>query len=239
MLEPSDWRALTIEASEPSAILGYKGSLSKVHSVNLPLILNITASTTSGEHVSKIISGSVIEALKMDIDCVAVHVNYTSIYENQMLQQLASVVMDADQYGIPVIAISYPRKLENGKDYNYENIGEEEYTNLICHCTRTSVELGADIIKTQYTGSTKSFERVVMSAMGRPVVIAGGPLVEIEKAYEMAQSVMEAGAAGISYGRNVFNQENIKPFIAGIKKIVFEGADVRNAMDTYRRLVNV
>lgn len=228
-----------IEAARPSAILGCKASLSMVISPELPLILNLTASTTTGNHVSKVITGSVLDALKMDVDCVAVHVNYTSEYENQMLQQLSLLITDADQYGVPVVAISYPRKAVEDKDYNYDDLRQEEYTRLICHCTRTSVELGADIIKTQYTGSTESFKRVVESAMGRPVVIAGGPMKEISEAYSMAKSVIDAGGAGISYGRNVFNQKNIGAFLAGIKEIVFNGADVRKAMETYRGYADV
>lgn len=228
-----------IEASEPSAILGYKGSLSQVNSTKIPLIMNITASTIRGNHVSKTIISSVKEAICMDIDCVAVHVNYACDYENQMIMQLANIVTEAEKFGIPVLSISYPRKRVNGKDYEYEDLSENEYTDLICHCTRASVELGADIIKTKFTGSTESFERVVDSAMGHPVIIAGGPLGEVKEAYEMAKAVIDAGAAGISYGRNVFNQDNIKAFIAGIKEIIFEGAGVQKAMDTYRRCLDV
>lgn len=228
-----------IEESAPSAILGYKGSLSLVNSINIPLIMNVTASTIRGNHVSKTIISSVEEAVCMDTVCVAAHVNYTCEYENKMIIQLSNIVREAEKYGMPVLSISYPRKIVNGNDYEYEDLSEGEYTDLICHCTRVSVELGADIIKTKFTGSAESFERVVDSAMGRPVIIAGGPLVEVEKAYEMAKAVIDAGAAGISYGRNVFNQNNIKAFIEGIKEIIFEGADVSKAIDTYRRCIDV
>lgn len=228
-----------IEDTHPSAILGFRGSLSLVSSVNIPLIMNITSSTVIGNHVSKIVTGSINDALCMDADCVAVHVNYACEEENQMIKQLANIITEADKYGLPVLAISYPRKNLGGKDYNYEDLNEIEYTDLICHCTRASVELGADIIKTKYTGSSISFERVVNSAMGHPVIIAGGQLVEVKKAYEMAKSAIDAGAAGISYGRNVFNQVNIKAFVNGIKEIVFEGADIEKAMETYWRCKDV
>jgi DhnA family fructose-bisphosphate aldolase class Ia len=228
-----------IEASVPSAILGFKGSLSTIQSTEIPLILNLTASTIMGTHVSKAITGSVKEAICMGADCVAVHINYTSDNENQMMHYLAQIATEADQFGIPVLAISYPRKCVDGEDYNYHNISEKEYTDLICHCTRVSVELGADIIKTQYTGSCSSFNKVVEAAMGRPVIIAGGPLVEVEEAYEMARAVIDAGGAGISYGRNVYNQKNIKAFISGIKAIIYDDANVENALKIYRRFQDV
>lgn len=224
-----------IELSKPTAILGFKGSLSQVQSNDMQLILNLTASTTIGNHVSKVVIGKVLDALRMDIDCIAAHINYTSEYENQMIEQFAAIASEADNYGLPTLAISYPRTRKNNTDYNYTDLDESTYTDLICHCTRTSVELGADIIKTQYTGSTDSFSKVVKSALGKPVIIAGGPIIDIREAYSMAKSVIDAGAAGISYGRNVFNQTNIFAFLSGIKEIVFFGNDVDSALEVYWR----
>ena len=100
-------------------------------------------------------------------------------------------------------------------------------------------ELGADIIKTQYTGSAESFEKVVNSALGRPVIIAGGPLKQVDEAYLMAKNVIDAGGAGISYGRNVFNAHNIPAFLAGLREIVFESADISRALKIYRGYCNV
>ncbi len=228
-----------IERSQPNAILGFKGSVMEVKLASTPIIINITASTTMGNHILKVITSSVSEVIKMDADCVAVHVNYSCEYENQMLRQLGSVAEEAGQYGLPVLAISYPRKSVDGKDYNFDDLSEQDFTNLICHCTRASAELGADIIKTRYTGSCESFKRVVDSAFGRPVIVAGGPLIEVEKSYEIASAVMKAGGTGISYGRNVFNQKNIGAFIEGIKAIIFDGVDVNEALEIYGRMINV
>ena len=228
-----------IEEAIPSAILGFKGGLSLVNSESIPLILNITASTIRGTHVSKILAGTVEEAIRMDVDCLAVHINYACDEENKMLSQLSSVITEADRFGLPVLAISYPRKTIDGKDYNYDDLSEDDFSDLICHCTRTSVELGADIVKTKYTGSRESFERVVNSALGHPVVIAGGELMDVDKAYEMAKNVIDAGGAGISFGRNVFNRKDIKPFILGIKEIIFNGSNVKDALDIYQRCKDV
>lgn len=228
-----------IESSGPSAILGYKGSLSLIHSSNIPIILNVTASTTIGNHVSKVVTSSICDALRLNADCVAAHVNFTSDCENEMLRNLSEVICAADNMGLPVLAISYPRKCIAGKDYNYLDLDEKSYTDLICHCTRTSVELGADIIKTQFTGSAMSFEKVVKSAMGRPVIIAGGPLKEVKEAYTMAKAVIDAGGAGVSFGRNVFNATDIPAFVAGLKEIIYEGANVDRALLVYREVFNV
>ena len=229
----------TIESicrNEPSAVLGYKGCNSFLDNPDIPFILNITASTTMANHVSKIVSGSVIDALTIGADCIAAHVNYTDDSENEMIKQLSSIIIEADHYGMPVLAISYPRRNINGKDYNYEDIKESDnwkYTELVCHCVRASAELGADIIKTQYTGSRESFKEVIQAAMGRPVVIAGGPLIEVSNSYKIARDALDAGAAGISYGRNIFNAKDIDSYLRGMKELLYNHADVRTALRVY------
>lgn len=230
----------TILEMEPSAILGYKASYSHLEDSQIPFVLNVTASTTMGDHVKKFRTSSVIEALTMGAECIAVHVNYTSKEENDMLESMSQIVSEADKYGMGVLAITYPRKVVNGKDYNYEDLKLEknsEYTDILCHCVRVSTELGADIIKTQYTGNKESFKRVVKSAMGKPIVIAGGSLIEVCESYQMARDAIDAGAVGISYGRNVFNAKNIKAYLSGMKEIVFNNTDVNHALAVYNKVV--
>ena len=233
-----------IANAKPSAVLGYKGSYSLLSETKngsqIPFILNVTASTTTGKHIQKIKSCSVQEAAVMGADCVAAHVNFTSEYENEMVQNLANIISEADEFGLPALAIAYPRKeYPDGKDDNYENEKKfdiDVYTQRVCRCVRVSVELGADIVKTQYTGSVNTFEKVIKAALGRPVIIAGGPILEIQDSYKMAKDALEAGAAGISYGRNVFNSKNIGAYIAGMKTIVFHEASIDEALDVYKEV---
>lgn len=235
----------SIVDTKPSAILGYKGSYSLLlgtsNGVQLPFIINVTASTVMGRHIQKIKSCTVLEALVMGADCVAAHINFTSDYENEMIQNVASIISEADRLGMPTLAIAYPRKVhDDGKDDNYEiekQTDIESYTKRVCRCVRVAVELGADIIKTQYTGSIQTFQRVIDSALGRPVIIAGGPVLAVQNSYKIAKDAIEAGAAGISYGRNVFNAEYVEAYIAGMKDIVFNDASVNEAMDVYMEVM--
>ena len=50
---------------------------------------------------------------------------------------------------------------------------------VVKHAARIGAELGADIIKTNYTGSPETFKEVV-DGCPVPVIIAGGPKVESE-----------------------------------------------------------
>ena len=236
----------SIVNGSPNAILGFKGSYSilmdEVKGIKTPFIYNLTASTTSGQHVQKVKIGTVKEALIMGADCVAAHINYTSDFENEMISSLSEIISEADGWGMPTLAISYPRKKNpDGTEENYnkeKKENEDLYTRIICRCVRTSAELGADIIKTQYTGSAQSFEKVVKCSLGKPVVIAGGPVISVPESYKMAKEAMDAGAAGISYGRNIFNSENIEAYLEGIKAIIFGGASVSEAVELFEEKKN-
>lgn len=235
-LENMSTTVSSIISGEPSAILGFKGTYSK-YDINVPFIYNITGSTTRGNHVQKVLISSPMEALILGADCIAVHINYTSKYENEMMHMLATTISEADSIGMPVLAIAYPRSQNSdNSDYNYEDLKENDnkaYTELVSHVVRTTAELGADIIKTQYTGSSESFKKVVDSAMGTPVIIAGGPLVPVEESYAMAKGALDAGAAGISYGRNVFNADDIEAYLSGLSALIFDNASLQDALTIY------
>jgi fructose-bisphosphate aldolase / 2-amino-3,7-dideoxy-D-threo-hept-6-ulosonate synthase len=70
-----------------------------------------------------------------------------------------------------LIAMMYPRG---------EKISDEHDVDLIKLAARAGAELGADIIKTNYTGDLETFSEVV-NACPVPIVIAGGPKIELMK----------------------------------------------------------
>ena len=127
-----------------------------------------------------------------------------------MLQGLGAVVRRAERFGLPVLAIMYPRKENGTVDDNYDNLKTahpDQYSELVAHAARIGMELGADVIKTQYTGSPDTFARVVEAVRPVPVVIAGGPLRPELEVVAAAQAAVQAGARGVSIGRNVFCRE--------------------------------
>lgn len=225
----------SIVKGEPNALLGFQSGLEMVTEKNIlmPYILNLTASTIMSQHTKKTVVSSVEFALKNGADCVACHINFSSMYESEMLHNFALISQECDRLGMPLLAISYPRTEKNGKDYNYEDLMEnniEEYTNLVAHAVRVSAELGADIIKTNYTGTIESFKKVIVAANGKPVIIAGGAKVPVEESLKKAEDAMIAGASGISYGRNVFNAEDIDTYLTAIKYIIFQGKTYKDCL---------
>ncbi len=224
-----------IVKNEPNALLGFQRDLEMVSHENIcmPFIFNLTASTTLSQHTKKTMIASVEFASKNGADCVACHVNFSSQYENEMIHNFAFISQQCDMLGMPLLAIAYPRSEKDGKDYNYEDLKENDidaYTELVAHAVRVSDELGADIIKTNFTGTLESFKEVIIAANGKPVVIAGGHKISVANSLQNVENAMKAGASGISFGRNVFNADDISMYITAVKRIVFKGDSWRDCL---------
>lgn len=217
-----------IQLAKPNGILCYEGTASLITAYDIPLIINVTASTMRSAYTNKVLISCVENALRLDASAVAVHINISSKYESDMLRNLGIISSECNKYGVPLMVITYPRTEDKNGDDNYEILkinNNEEYTRLVSHCVRVAFELGADIIKTQYTGSEDSFREVVKAGVCKPVVIAGGSHSTEEVLYDVVQSVISAGGAGVSIGRNVFNRPNSSEIINRIKKIVFSSKE--------------
>jgi fructose-bisphosphate aldolase/2-amino-3,7-dideoxy-D-threo-hept-6-ulosonate synthase len=138
-----------------------------------------------------------------------------------MLCNLGKVSDECDFYGIPLLAMMYPRgpKIQN-----------EHAPDVIAHAARIGAELGADIIKTNYTGNIETFKEVVESCP-IPVVIAGGPKCKSnDEVLQTTFDAMKAGAAGLSIGRNVFQCENPTQIVKALSAIVHQNATVEHAL---------
>lgn len=227
-----------IVKGKANAIMGFPGlfysNYPELHGTGT--ILNLTASTTRRAHTRKILISSVEHALTMGMDAVGVHVNISSIYESEMLDIMGRVSMDCQRLGMPLVGIMYPRSEDDGKDNNYLDLKEnkpDDYTELVRHCVKVGVELGADIIKTQFTGNVATFKTVIEASCGIPVVIAGGPKVSPRTAITMASMALEAGAAGISFGRNTFNRKDTVQFLLALRDLVHRNVSVNEVLKTY------
>lgn len=227
-----------ILAAAPDAIVGFKGLLAQNIELldETPFILNLTASTTLGQHTRKVLIGSTIEALRLGADGVAVHVNISSVYETEMLKILGSVSHECENYGIPLLAHMYLRGESDGKDNNYLRLktgNRRQYAGRVAHACRVAVDLGAAIIKTNFTGDAESFSTVTNACTGVPVLVAGGPPIKIKNLLEVAHLALEGGAAGICFGRNIFSRPDPERYLKALKVIVHEKRSLSAALNVF------
>ncbi|MCH7726536.1 MAG: fructose-bisphosphate aldolase [Planctomycetes bacterium] len=224
-------------SGKPDAILGFPGVFAHHQDLlgDVPQILNLTASTAHVDHTRKVLVGSVRQALKLDVDAVAVHVNITSKHESQMLKTLGKVARQCDDTGMPLVAIMYPRSESTDGDNNYIDLRKTDsgkFADLVAHCARIGVELGASIVKTQYTGNAETFARVVEACSPVPVVVAGGPFTATRHILQVTHDVVSAGGAGVSFGRNVFDRPDAR-LLEAVKSLVHDMKSVEEVIEMY------
>ncbi|HIH70298.1 2-amino-3,7-dideoxy-D-threo-hept-6-ulosonate synthase [Methermicoccus shengliensis] len=200
---------------------GYRG-----YGRDIGLIIHMSASTAlSSDPNDKVQVCTVEEALKMGADAVSVHINIGATTEPRQLEILGHVAERCEFWGMPLLAMMYPRGKAISNPYDPE---------VVAHVARVGAELGADIVKTNYTGDADSFSKVV-EGCPVPVVMAGGPKTETDEQFlRMVEGAMQAGARGVAVGRNVFQHDEPTKITRAICAIVHEGATVREALELLR-----
>jgi len=118
------------------------------------------------------------------------------------------------------VAMMYPRG---------ENIKDEYDVEVVKIAARVAAELGADIVKTNWTGDPDSFKEVVKGCMA-PVIIAGGEKSGIKGILEITKQSIEVGGSGVAFGRNVFQAEDPIKVVRALYLIVNENYNVDEAM---------
>ncbi len=208
-----------------NAVLGHKGLPMYGHrryGRDIGLILHLSGSSVlSPDPSNKVLVASVEEALIMGADAVSVHINVGADNESEMLKTLGDVSRECMKWGMPLVAMMYPR----GK-----KVKSEHDVEVVKLAARIGAELGAEIVKTNYTGDVDSFKEVVEGCPA-PVVVAGGPKMETSRdVLQMVWESIQAGGAGASIGRNVFQASDPAKMVRAIAKIVHEGYDVKEAI---------
>lgn len=204
------------------AFVLHRGLAKNIDTGKAGLIVHLSGSTKLGpDPNNKVQVCSVEEAIRIGADAVSVHINIGAQHEDKMLTKLGEVADDCDKYSIPLLAMMYPR----GPKIQNQHGGE-----VVAHVARLGAELGADVIKTNYTGDVETFREVVRGC-SVPIIIAGGPKVEtVKEVLGMVHSSMRAGGAGVSIGRNVFQHENPTLMAKALSAIIHQGSSVGESM---------
>ncbi len=207
---------------EVDAVLVHKGIAKRVDAGNAGLIVHLSGSTNlSPNSGNKVQVCTVQEAIRIGADAVSVHINVGAQDEDKMLSTLGKVADECDLYGMPLLAMMYARG---------PKIQSEHAPEVVAHAARLGAELGADIIKANYTGTIENFKTVVESCPV-PVVIAGGAKCKtVQEILQVAHESVAAGGSGLSIGRNVFEHEKPSLMVKTLSAIVHNNATVEDAL---------
>ncbi|MEM0359040.1 MAG: 2-amino-3,7-dideoxy-D-threo-hept-6-ulosonate synthase [Candidatus Hadarchaeales archaeon] len=213
-----------------NAVVLHKGIVRAGHrgyGRDIGLIVHLSGSTSLGPNPNcKVPVATVEEAIRLGADGVSVHINVGAENEGEQLTHLGEVAKTCELWGMPLFAMMYPRG---------PKVKSEHDPVAVAHAARVGAELGADIVKTVYTGDIDSFRKVVRGCPV-PVVIAGGPKLETEAdVLRLAKDAIEAGAIGVSIGRNVFQHPDPEKMVRALCRIVHENWSVEEALEELKR----
>jgi len=145
--------------------------------------------------------------------------HFGSLSDTEKLKVLVPLGEECRKYGLVYLTEIVPTD-EKGK-----TIIED-----VPSAARIGAEAGADLIKTAYTGSVETFKKVT-EICPVPVVILGGPKMDSDRAIlETVRGMIDAGGAGVAFGRNIFQHRDPTAITRAICKIVHEDASVDDAM---------
>ena len=190
-------------------------------SMSKPIILRVSGGTSlAGKDLAhEGITTSVREAVRLNVAAVGISIFVGSDYEHETLLNLANLVNECEEYGIPVMAVTaVGRELEKR---------EARY---LAMCCRIAAELGARVVKTYWC---KDFDNVI-NGCPVPVVMAGGPKCKTEReVFDFVYDGMQRGAIGINLGRNVWQDRYPVAMARALRAIIHENASAQQALDIY------
>lgn len=204
------------------SVLTQKGLAHRVHpnKNGAGYVIHLNASTLLGPNANdKRRTGMVKEAIRAGADAVSYHMNVGSDHEPEQLADLADVTRVASEFGIPVLAMTYARG---------PGIDGHDPNNL-AHAVRLAEEVGANIAKTAYSGDKENYRRVT-EAVRIPVIMAGGSPQSDRLMLENVRGAMDAGAAGVSMGRSVFQHDDPERMTQAVSGVVHENLGVDEAL---------
>jgi len=220
-----DMPKIISEVSEggANAIVLHKGLVRGGHrrkGKDIGLIVHLSASTSlNPDPNDKVLVCTVEEAVALGADGVSIHINLGAPNESKMLVEGARVVRECNHWGMPLLVMIYPRG--QGIDPNSPR--------TVGHCVRVAEELGADLIKTNYTGDPASFRTIVKSC-SVPVLMAGGEKAGDIETLKTIHDAVQAGGAGVCVGRNAFQRDDPRSFVEALCRVVHEDEDPEKAL---------
>ncbi len=182
---------------------------------------------------SKMIDDAVVQAVRLDAACVVVNLfrlpNEPEL-TGQCIDNILRLKPECEHYGMPLMIeplVFQP----NSKSGGYMVDGDPA---KIVPLVRQAVELGADIIKADPTFDVSIYHRVIDTAGGVPVLVRGGSKAPEAEILARTVALLEQGAAGIVYGRNIIQHPRPEAITRALMSVVHERASVETALGYLR-----
>ena len=236
-IENLDQAVKTVVAAAPDAIqltVGQAHCLQSLPGKEKPALVlrtdvaNVYGSVLPGALFSRMIDGPVEQALRLDAACVVVNlfrIPQEPEVTDQCIQNILGLKKECDRYAMPLMIepiVFQPNQKAGG----YMADGDPD---KILPLVRQAVELGADVIKADLTDDVGVYHEVVEIAGRIPVLVRGGGKAPDDEILERTEKLIQQGAAGIVYGRNIIQHADPAGMTRALMAVVHQGATAREA----------
>ena len=192
--------------------------------ISKPIILRVSggASVIGKDLANESLTTSIEEIIRLNATAVGMSIFVGSDYEKESLTNLAELVNQCEDFGIPFMAVTAVGKELKKRDARYLSL-----------CCRIAAELGARVVKTYWC---KDFDKVVCGCPV-PVVMAGGPKCETElEVMEFVYDGMQNGAIGLNLGRNVWQNPHPVAIMRALRAIIHENHTAKEAWELFNTI---
>jgi len=177
-----------------------------------------SGTVTADDDASPYAVTEVERALALGADAVVAMGYLESDVEAASLSLLGDVANDCARHEVPLIAEMLPT----------ERAGDPEAVEL---AARVGAEIGADLVKTYYTGDRASFREVTRSTPVGVVVLGGAKRDSTRGVLADVEAAVDAGAVGVAMGRNVWGEADPAGMVAALRAVVHDDASADSALE--------
>jgi len=195
-------------------------------------VANVYGRELPDDLFSLLIDDAVGQALRLDAACVVVNLLDVpdrpdvrrSCVRNVMRLQAACAPVGMPLMVEPLAFVASDRG-------GYDTVGDRD---RIVGLVRQAVELGADVIKADPTDDPHDYGAVVRVADPCPVLARGGGKVDDEQLLARTRALLDQGASGIVYGRNIIQHTHPAAMTGALIAMLHEDLDVAAAVERLR-----
>jgi len=161
-------------------------------------------------------------AMRLGVDALKIFATVGGAEEQATMERLWNTSLACKRRGLPLLAEMFPVKSEK--------VPNPTDRDVVAKYCRIGAEAGADFIKTFYPGNAESFGYVTRSCPV-PVIILGGERMESDReVLQVVKESIEAGGAGVAFGRNIWQHKNPEAMTGAIAGVVHKGWTVEEAL---------
>ena len=186
-------------------------------------IANVYGNPLPQKLFSVIIEDAIEQAVRLDAACVVVNLlmlpDQPELHE-ACIKNINILKGACEKIGMPLMV--EPLVMQDNEKAGGGYMVDGNITKILS-LVRQAVELGADIIKADPCDDVKEYHQVIEIAQGIPVLVRGGGKVSDEEILTRTFALMEQGAKGIVYGRNVIHHANPAGMTKALMAVVHDG----------------